>query len=380
MTGEAPKVIRDNTYYFPDGSCVLRVENTLFNVRGIILIVHRSILSKDGSSFAVMFSLPQGDTSREGTSDDNPVILPSDTVTEFRNFIWALYALPHELMAVHTDHWTDLAHLIDIAKVSNKYSFKSLETWALDAIQAYLNRKPSPFSRAFAAASAAGAPPSAATLGASGQELTRLVRLAQLCSHEKLLNTVVGLLRQLMALSPQYAYLAMTLADELDLRPLRGLAYLEVMHRVPFVAVKPGSASGLVEGDLDADGKLVVSPAQQLRLLHGYHCLTSQWEKLRGRPPSFEHATSCGATWHQHGCTQSWLEFWKEKTRSDGILALGLADVLGRLRTIAKDFDRWGSATYMHQDCRLSAKRSINDRIKDIENNLSNYFNPDSVS
>jgi hypothetical protein len=28
--------------------------------------------------------------------------------------------------------------------VANKYSFKSLETWALDAIQEYVNRKPSP--------------------------------------------------------------------------------------------------------------------------------------------------------------------------------------------------------------------------------------------
>jgi hypothetical protein len=233
---------------------------------------------------------------------------------------------PHEVMAVHTDQWSDIAHLIDIAKVSNKYSFKSLETWALDAIQAYLNRKPCPLLGSI--------PLSTVTLGASGQELTGLVRLAQLCCHEQLLNTVVGLLRQLMTVSPKYAYLAMALADELDLRPLRGLAYLEVMHKVPFVARRPGS--GLSEGDLDEDGKLVVSPAQQLRLLHGYYCLTSQWEKLRVRPPSFDHAKSCGATWHQHGCTQSWVEFWKEKTKGDGVLSLGLADVLGRLRTIAK--------------------------------------------
>ena len=40
-----------------------------------------------------MFSLPQGDNPAEGQSDDNPVILAGDTVSQFRNFLWALYAL-----------------------------------------------------------------------------------------------------------------------------------------------------------------------------------------------------------------------------------------------------------------------------------------------
>lgn len=41
-----------------------------------------------------MFSLPQGDQCEaEGQSDDNPIVLQGDTVDEFRNFLWALYAL-----------------------------------------------------------------------------------------------------------------------------------------------------------------------------------------------------------------------------------------------------------------------------------------------
>jgi hypothetical protein len=48
------------------------------------------------------------------------------------------------------------------------------------------------------------------------------------------------------------------------------------------------------------------------------------------------------------------LEFWKDKTRSDAVLALGLADVLGRLKQVQRDYDRWGSATYMHHDCRMA--------------------------
>lgn len=40
-----------------------------------------------------MFTLPQGDGEAEGRSDANPIILPGDTVEEFRHFLWALYAL-----------------------------------------------------------------------------------------------------------------------------------------------------------------------------------------------------------------------------------------------------------------------------------------------
>jgi hypothetical protein len=86
-----------------------------------------------------------------------------------------------------------------------------------------------------------------------------------------------------------------------------------------------------------------------------------------------------GATWHQHGCTQSWNEFWKEKTKSDGVLSLGLADVLGRLRVISKEFDRWGSATYMHHDCRQAARKTITDKTKAIEDALPDYFSDSSM-
>lgn len=332
----------------------------------------------------------------EGTSDDNPIVLPGDTVAQFRNFLWALYALPPELMVVHTAQ-ADLVRLMDIALVANKYSFKTLETWALDAIQEYVTRQPSPlFPRPALAPSGALAQFSAATTPTIPTAppfkpgLARLVRLAHLCAHEPLLGTMVGLLKRLMCSSVPYAYLAMCLADELDLRTLKGAAYLEVMQKTKVVAREhvdiPVCATPDADGEsedeeddgievlLSPDGRLVVSGPQKLRLLCGYHGLSRAWEHLRLHPPPFEHASSCGATWHQHGCTQSWSDFWKEKTRTEGILSLGLADVLGRLRAVAKEFDKWGSATYMHHDCRLSAKRVIQEKIKQVEEELPDYF------
>jgi len=308
---------------------------------------------------------------------------------------------PPELSIV-TSPSGDLSHLIDIARVSNKYSFKSMETWALDAIQDYVNRKPSPILSSMPSPQSytfnSPDSPTNPTQAETADQLTRLIRLAQLCSHDRLLATMIALLRQLMTSSVQYAYLAMKLADELDLRTLRGAAYLEVMQKAVVVkkvrvdVLKPSNVSNLVPGDatgtglpvqdnanaaegtVDNEGRLIITRAQQLRLLAGYYRLTSTWDQLRLTPLHFEHSHSCGATWHQQGCTQSWLEFWKEKTRSDSVMNLGLADVLGRLKLVQKDYDRWGSATYMHHDCRMNAKKAIGDVIKRVEDALPDYF------
>ncbi|KAG6844038.1 hypothetical protein H0H87_010362 [Tephrocybe sp. NHM501043] len=400
---------RDPEYYFEDGSCIFLVEDTLFNV-------HRTRLSNDTTtSFASMFSLPQGDLVVEGQSDDNPIILIGDTAAEFRSFLWSFYALPPEISKASEN----LLLMIDIARVSNKYGFKNLETWALNTIHEYVKRMPSPILAKVPPAQTYGflsdaetsthrtMPTDATIQSTSTEELTKLIRLAQMCNHEPLLTTMISHLKQLMVSSVQYAYLAMTLADELDIPSLRGMAYLEVMQKAVVVrrtktdddlkamTTQPttgtdhnpftpsgGPLSGAVtpmpvpkEGKVvEEDSRPVINRTQQLRLLTGYYRLTGTWERLRMMPPAFEHASSCGATWHQHGCTQSWIEFWKEKTRTDAVLALGLADVVGRLKQVHKEYERWGSAPYMHHDCRSAARKAIVEVIKKIEDGLSDFF------
>lgn len=237
----------------------------------------------------------------------------------------------------------------------------------------------------------------------SSAQLTRLIRLAQMCSHERLLNAMISILRGLMSSSLQYAYLAMTLSDELDLRALRGAAYMEVMQKaaiikngtfdipkrpppkptLPNAAVNTtGTSSGTTASTSSSEGaaeELIINSAQQLRLLIGYYRLTRTWERLRTTPPHFDHSPSCNATWHQHGCTQSWLEFWKDKTKGESVVSLGLADVTGRLRQVQKEYDRWGSATYMHHECKAAARRAIIDTTKIVEDALPDYFSEGGV-
>lgn len=264
-----------------------------------------------------------------------------------------------------------------------------METWSLDVIQEYVNRKPSPILSSIPPphslnplSFSIGQPVSSHEPVDTTDQLTPLIRLAQLCHHERLLSTMIGLLRQLMSSSIQYAYLAMTLSDELDLRALRGAAYLEVMQKADIVkkvnvdlsnkqTTPPTGNTVVSAGSVE---RLYITRAQQHRLLAGYYRLTSTWDDLRLTPLPFDHSHSCGATWHQQGCTQSWLEFWKEKTRSDSVMNLGQADVMGRLKLVQKDYDRWGSATYMHHDCRMNAKKAIGDMIKKVEDALPDYF------
>ncbi|EFI27142.1 hypothetical protein CC1G_14967 [Coprinopsis cinerea okayama7 len=452
---DRPTWTKDGQYYFEDGSCVILIKDTLFNV-------HRSVLSKDGSTFSTMFSPRERHSSlglpEEGKSEDNPIVLHGDSPQEFRDFLWAMYALPHELRAV-TSPTADLTQLINIARISNKYAFKSVETWALEAIQDYVNRKPSPIlSTIPSPATYTYSPPSESSPQDSTAHLTRLISLAQLCGHTPLLDTLVNFLRELMSSSLHYAYLAMTLADENNLRSLRGAAYLEVMQKAkivpsldidlglrtpsPLVAAASSSTSNSTSvspqatnpfgsapvqfggnnhntlvamanaiaplsninvqttmaastaasvlslpgatstaslsttpsPDPSSNVPLPLTSTQQLRLLSGYYRLSGTWEQLRLSPPHFDHSTSCTATWHQHGCTQSWLEFWKEKTRSDAVLGLGTADVIGRVKVLQRDFDRWGTATYMHPDCRVPAKKALAEVVRKVEDALGDYF------
>jgi len=96
---------RDPDYYFKDGNIIFRVEQTIFKVivcprscslqfvlSTVLPKVHRFLLSHDSSAFHDMLSLPSGEQHVEGY-DEKPITLKGDTAQEFRNPMWALYAL-----------------------------------------------------------------------------------------------------------------------------------------------------------------------------------------------------------------------------------------------------------------------------------------------
>lgn len=98
--------IQDPNFYLRDSESaflVFLVEKTLFKVNGPThyleechrsltdLQVHRSLLLRERSAFTDMISLPNLYL-EEGTNDTSPIVL-SDTVEQFRDLLWILYAL-----------------------------------------------------------------------------------------------------------------------------------------------------------------------------------------------------------------------------------------------------------------------------------------------
>ena len=285
-------------------------------------------------------------------------------------------------IATITSEGGDLTQLIDIAQVANKYSFKSTETWALDAIYRrvtqHTNSSPTEGTSAPGSTSTTSPTPLDMTL----DRLIRILRLTQLCHHQRLLDTLVSILTRLTKTSAHYAFMAMAIADELDIPGLRGVSYLEVLQNCSdsiddwsMPDLTTPSHSSIEKKDVPGgDWELpAISLPQRTRLLTGYYRLARTWERIRAGPPQFEHAQACGATWHQHGCTLSWADFWRGKTRSDGVLRLGAADVLGKLRHIQEEYDKFNTA-HMHHECRHQAKKCLLEIIKKIEDALPDFF------
>ncbi|KAK7048748.1 hypothetical protein R3P38DRAFT_3174988 [Favolaschia claudopus] len=117
--------IQDEQYFFDNGDCVFLVGNHLF--KDTFKQLHKAILSRDPeSAFSGMFSLP----TENGLE---PITLTGDTVSQFRELCWALYALPTEIQAQNSPN-TKIERLVAVANMSHKYSLASFEFWAIDII------------------------------------------------------------------------------------------------------------------------------------------------------------------------------------------------------------------------------------------------------
>ncbi len=92
-----------------DGDVTILLSNILFKVRRYLTDesswhfcswsqVHQHILSRDSSTFVDLFSsdmcnIEDRSFQQEGCNDEKPIQLQGDTVDEFRDLLWCLYAL-----------------------------------------------------------------------------------------------------------------------------------------------------------------------------------------------------------------------------------------------------------------------------------------------
>ncbi|KAF9645793.1 hypothetical protein BDM02DRAFT_3100854 [Thelephora ganbajun] len=347
---------RDADYYISDGNTVLFVENTLFKV-------HRSTLTKDKSTFDTMFSLPSDSSSDssmtvgpEGESDDNPIRLQGDTAEEFRALLWALYALPNELMVAMTDD-ANCMQLLHIARIAHKYQFKSIETWASAALSRYYTR--------------IGAFEGLSTVtndsdDANTPSLTQITELAGLCENRELLEASVDKWKRLVSEGKDVA-LAIGLAERLNIRPLLGLAYHSMM----------------LNGRTNWDSEPLLTRNQKVRLFAGYYSLSKLWESMPSQTPPLVHSGRCTS---QQRCSRSWAQLWRlTLEKGTGILPLQTGDVLGKLMLaescmkamVEGEFSSAGIAADDVPCCKENALAATSAKVAEVRESLADHFTDD---
>ena len=83
-TGDITLAQRHDDLWLSDGSVVLAAEDTLFKV-------HKSQLSRHSVIFRDMFTLPVGETNKEGSDAEHPIVLEGIELDGFRAFLALLY-------------------------------------------------------------------------------------------------------------------------------------------------------------------------------------------------------------------------------------------------------------------------------------------------
>ncbi|KAJ7690353.1 hypothetical protein B0H17DRAFT_1065016 [Mycena rosella] len=303
---------------------IIRVQNMRFKVNAHILRegspVFKSILHKSG---------------------DSPIVLSGHTGSQFRAFLWALYAQP--LPGAKN---LDIARLCSIAEVALKYQFNSLMLWSMDGIKTLVNA------------------PDTLLRTAPSEIFVRLTRLALLYRDTHLSRSI-----QLKWLTRIHWHdlppaPALVVADAYDLRHLLCHAYY-----VHLVDVSPRIARGQPIGGAGSP----LTPTQNLHVFCGYHSLLALWRQLQDAAPAFAPAPTCTASAHAQRCAVAWAARWA--LEAGRATTLSPVDVLCRLLFMERQLEADEVLkACMDEGCRLEALDAVAKKRAEISDNLHHHF------
>lgn len=238
--------------------------------------------------------------------------------------------------------------LFHLARITHKYQFRAIETWALNALTACYTRSI----------------PAPSFDEADGPSLVQITELAALCEQRELLDAAILRWKRLLGEGRDIA-LALGVSERLDLRGLLGLAYHSMLLR------------GREQWEADA----LLTRNQRVRLLSGHYALGRLWERLPNEPPMLTHSTRCtgGSTAR---CNQAWGTLWKSVLEmGKQVLPLQYADVLGKMmlaESVIKALVEREIPTHGMLDgmpwCKENALEVTSAKVKEIQENLADYF------
>lgn len=306
-------------FWFEDGNIVLLVHDTFFKV-------HRSRLCCDGSIFATMFTLPQGESRNvDGQSASMPIRF-ADKPRRFTALLWALYALPAELRSINHSA-ENCMKLIDIATAAQKYAFKTTEEWALSCLVDLVK--------------------TSNHLGERKINPWRIFALATLCNSEELRQAMIDKIRERASQGKlQYSWVV-TIGEALNIPELLGAGYYEIVIQKP--------------QHWNPDGKL--NEAMMQKLYIGFCKLVTFKDTLFSTPmPIANH--QCPLDPNQ--CRARWNLLWKEG-QQEGTERIPSVHVLGHLKSFADYLRR--SRAYPGP-CHPAWVASVEAKIKELEDPL----------
>ncbi|KAK6969128.1 BTB domain-containing protein, partial [Favolaschia claudopus] len=296
----APQITRAEKYYFEDGDLVLRAESTLFRV-------HKFVLSRDSSMFKDMFVIPGGSAaSAADGSNDETLLVVSDSASSMTALLWVLYALPPELQAyLSSDKNTvDLDRLLLVAEITNKYHFTSIEEWSLQVIRAVV-------------------PKLKFTLSTSTL-IVRALTLAERFSDSALIDTVLTAWETLVRTVSKPAELITKPNTHPWLTAFAYYAQVSAMKLKRYPLTR----------DLTLEGCDGLSPTHITKLLFGRWSLEVEVTRLASSPPILPRTGCTHPASHEDDCVAQWRKAWGDAVNSKAVAALESTDLLGRLKAI----------------------------------------------
>lgn len=252
-------------------------------------------------------------------------------------------------MVALTPHANAL-QLFNLARITHKYQFRSIETWALSALTACYTRT---------IPSASFDSPSE-----GGPSLAQITELAALCEQRELLEAAIAKWKRLLREGKDVA-LALNVSERLNLRGLMGLSY----H------------SMLLKGKEHWESESMLTRSQRVRLLSGYYSLGRLCDRLPSDPPPLTHSTRCTGG-HTVRCNQAWGALWKSVLEmGKQIVPLQYADVLGKMMLaesvmkalVEKEIPTQGMLDGMPW-CKENALAVTSGRVKEIQDGLADHF------
>jgi hypothetical protein len=238
----------------------------------------------------------------------------------------------------------DLAQLCSVAEVSLKYDFASLKAWSIEGVKAHVST-------------------THVLRTAPSRTFVRLMRLALVYRDAALQQAVQAAWLTRLHWHTLPPAPALAVADKYGLQAL--LCHASYAH---LVSVAPCTGAG-VDEDVDLDSPLL-SPAQNLHVLCGYHSLRAAWKQLQRAPPSFAPHPACAA--HAR-CEVAWAARWALEAGRPS--AFAPVDVLWRLLAMERHLERDAVLRVcMDAGCREVALDAIARKRTEIAENLHHHF------